>query len=511
MYTALVLDSLIRGDFEKYGPRGTNEHAFTSLGDPPPEFLTGALAESWEVTPDRIVFHLRQGVDWYAVGKEHVMESREFIADDIIWSLLGEGSIEGVHGPMMTEHGGFVDNFYAEDKYTLVVETSRFDANWPLQFGLNSVIYPHEMGAAGAADWNNLVGTGPFVFKEIVQGSQVTFERNPTFWGTATINGVEYPIPFVDELIYPAIADESVRVAALRTAKIDVYFNMKVKYEETLAQTNPELMKKLVFPPDTAFIALTVHREPFSIKEVRQAMQVALDLEAINKALFLKGEFYPGPLMPDLKAHTPLDELPAETRLLFDYNPGLARQMLADAGYPEGFKVTAITGDPETLSLTMASSYWEAIGVELEIKVFEGAVIESMMGSLIEEGVGDFDVVEYGYTNHSPPFSLMPWYQTSPVPNWENASLYNNPYFNELFMEALETVDPAERDDMFKELNLIAIDDMAYICLGGGYWLNYWWPWAKNFYGERSTSLHSGKYVTAAIWLDPDLKAEMGY
>ncbi|GAI02630.1 unnamed protein product, partial [marine sediment metagenome] len=68
--------NLMMGDLDKYGARGTGEYLFPETGGTPLRYYKGSLAESWDVTADRIIFHIRPGVLWAAYGKEHVMEVR---------------------------------------------------------------------------------------------------------------------------------------------------------------------------------------------------------------------------------------------------------------------------------------------------------------------------------------------------------------------------------------------------------------------------------------------------
>ncbi|KKK75435.1 hypothetical protein LCGC14_2873730, partial [marine sediment metagenome] len=91
----------------------------------------------------------------------------------------------------------------------------------------------------------------------------------------------------------------------------------------------------------------------------------------------------------------------------------------------------------------------------------------------------------------------------------ENAAMYDNPVFTELFNTALLTVDLVAQKAIMEELFIIALDDVPYIPIGLVKWKVYWWPWVKNYYGE-SESLGVLPPVQF-MWLDQDLKAEMGY
>jgi len=502
-----VVDYLLMGDFEKYGPRGTGEFDFptTSIQDIPDRFRKGALAESWEVTPNRIVFHLRHGVILAAYGTEYLMKPRELIAEDVVFNL--QRYWDTLTPWAWTKNGGFIKCIYAKDRYTVVTETTSYNFAWEWLFSAwASAIYAPESVEAGL-QWKNLVGTGPYMFKEYVSGSYYSFVKNPTYWGSATINDRVYDdVPFVDTLDYPIIQDMSTRIAALQTGKVDIAQDLPVMYESILARSNPELEKKENLSTYTELLSLRCDIPPFNNKEVRRAMMVALDLPAINKALFTKGEYYAFPMAPQTAIYTPLEELPASSRDLWEYNPEKAREMLADAGYPNGFKVTGIASDGTELELV--KSYWQAIGVELDIEIYDQVTLQSYISARKDS----WQVVPTNTMNLYPEGPVSK-YLTSRIPphDWWNTSSYSNKYIDDMYGKAIATVDLTERNAIWKELYLLMVDEVAYIPIGAPYVLTYWWPWVKNYYGEFGIGQNTPSPAWAAIWIDQELKAKMGH
>jgi len=480
-----VVDYLLMGDFEKYGPRGTGEFDFstTSIQDVPERFRKGALAESWEVTPNRIVFHLRHGVIFAAYGKECLMQPRELTAEDVVFNL--RRFWDTLTPWVWAENGGFIKRLYAKDRYTVVAETTHYDYSWEWLFsGWASAIYAPESVKAGL-EWKDLVGTGPFMFEEYVPGSYYSFVKNPTYWGTATINGKVYDdIPFVDRLVYPIIPDMSTRISALQTGKVDIAQDLPVTYESTLAKSNPELKKKEHPSSYTTLLSLRCDIPPFNNKEVRRAMMIALDLPAINKALFTKGEYYTFPMASQSDLYTPLEELPASSRELWEYNPEKARQMLADAGYPNGFKVTGIADDATLLELVQ--SYWKAIGVDLDIKIYDYVTLQSYITAREDW----WQVVPTTSMNLYPEGPVSKFLtQRMPPHDWWNTSSYSNKDLDDMYAKTMVTADSTERNAMWKE--------------------PYWQPWVKNYYGEFGIGQGTPSPAWAAIWIDQELKAKM--
>ena len=124
MYTSFVLDYLLCGDIDKFGPRGSNEFAFTSPLSVPEEFTKGGVIEDWEVTPNKIIFHIRPGVMWAAVGKEHVMESREFVAEDVVFSLMRFWTAPNMGWLEANEFPDWLIGMYAETSTPLLSNSS---------------------------------------------------------------------------------------------------------------------------------------------------------------------------------------------------------------------------------------------------------------------------------------------------------------------------------------------------------------------------------------------------
>jgi peptide/nickel transport system substrate-binding protein len=443
------------------------------------------------------------------MGKEHVMPTRELVADDVVQSLTRSWNARPI---AWTKDGGAVDSISADGKYDVVVEFSRFDGGWTVWCSGNpNAIYAPEVVEAGAGDWENLVGTGPFVFKEYVTGSHMTYARNPDYWGSpTTINGTEYEIPFVDEMIYPLIADMSTRISALRTGKYDIYYKMPIKYKETLAQSTPELQMLRYLTKNTKAIGLMCDREPFNNKELRRAMWMALDTEAIAKAVFLEAKTGPDifPVLPGFAGYIPYEELTPTARELFEYNPERAREIMAEQGYPEGvrLKVTALDAGGFSDIFAMAKAYWEAIGVDLEIKQLEWLSYANEL-----RDPESYQLRDSWGTNTMDIESTMGKHGSNwaaPL-DWNNA-LWTDPAMDKLCLE-VNTFDAAERDAIKAEAARIIVEEAVYIPICLPYEVTYWWPWVKNYYGEFETTYDASSNVEASIWIDHALKEEMGY
>ncbi|MBA7618820.1 hypothetical protein ES703_26152 [subsurface metagenome] len=502
-----VLERFRKADIEGFGVRGTGEYTFMYDKQSPLKYFRGALAESWEVTADKIIFHIRPGVYWAADLRAHVMESREYIADDFVFNVNRLLDPEAIQGTTLRRMD-LIESVTATDRYTVVIETKFFYSEWWwLLSGYDGAHIPPEVVEAGASDWGNTVGTGPFMVKEDTPGVGLSFVRNPNYWDTTTINGVEYEIPFVDEIIHPYIVDFSTVIAALRTGTLDVYWYVQLMDSEHLAETTPDLLSTPGTGGWTSIIALRTDRPPLDNVNVRRALMIGTDIVAVAMATHRAGPTYSWPIVEGIPGHVPLEELPPDVRELFVYDPVKARQMLADEGYPDGFTLEltdyAFIQHPREEIGGMVASLWER---DFNIKTVFNPVEDVLYAATMVDLPG-----HYGKGHQDCLVAIHLLYNALStegigIDNW---AWYSNPEFDELLAKAEVTVDDAEREAILEELFVMALRDVPYIPFGGAYWHAMWWPWLKNFYGEWDGIAWGTPYDT--LWIDQDLKAEMGY
>jgi len=492
------------GAFEKYGPRGTGEYAFQLHEYIPDKYVEGCLIESWEVNPDKVIWHVRSGIYWHG-NRPNVMAARELTAEDIAFDL--NYFRDAAPGKAFMEMTG---DIYAQDRYTVVIEVTDFNLGLMYIVGYEdrSLISPPETHEAGAGIWENQVGTGPFMLKEYVVGSHMTYVRNPDYWKTTTVDGKEYEIPFVDEMVYPIIPDVSTQIAALRTGTLDFHIQVPPAQWATLEKTAPDLLFDKVSSGIGNTTILKCSEPPFDSRVVRRAMMIGLDLKAFRD---LHGV---GPLEPnwfptfegDPTVHTEIKDMPAETAMLFDYNPELAKQMLAEAGYPDGFTVEYYVNSALQDVMDRAAlvkDMWARIGVEVEIKPVETVAYRKYQ---TEKSYNN--MINGGGEVANPLECLSRRGQTD---GYFNFSMWSNEHFDELIIGAQKEQDSAKRMRLLKEAAIIMLNEVNIIPTDPTPKAHYWWPWIKNYYGERAVADKDIAHILAYAWIDEDLKAEMGH
>jgi len=503
--TGQFYEQLVAGDLDRSVRKG-GKYPFTIDAFLPPGAQRGELAEKWELVqnPLSVVFTLRKGVLFPA--KPGVMPERELVAEDVVFSFNRLRSSPKT----VPTYFDFVDRVEARDKYTVVYHLKEYSAEWDyrLAWGFYSVVTPKEVVDAGANNWKNVNGTGPFMLTDFVQGNSNTYSKNPVYWDKETIAGQAYKIPFVDKMIYRTIKDEATMNAALRTAKVDMLESINARYVDEIKKSAPQLKwsKRLSFLG--TFVALRTDTKPFDDVRVRRALNMAINKQEIIAAQYAgQAELYAYPMHPDWSGYfDPLDKLPPAARELFEYNPAKAKKLLAEAGYPKGFsfKMQYCACSPDHTDMApLLVAYLEQVGVKAELQPMEYAAFLSAMTTR-KHAAGY--LLSSSHTN--PTTTIRKSFVTDQT--W-NPSMYSDPKVDAKMAEVYLTQDEEKRMEMLRELTADIVAQAPYIWLPTPYVFAAWWPWVKNYGGELNVgSLRPGP-IYARIWIDQEMKKKMGY
>jgi len=503
--TGQVYEQLFAADLSKSVKNG-GPHPFYADAWLPSDAIRGELAESWEWkdNPLRIEIKLRKGVMF--PEKPGVMAAREFVADDVIFSFNRLANSP----KKIATYFDHVDKVYAPDKNSVVFTFKEYNAEWDYRFGWGyySGIMPKEVADAGAGNWKNLNGTGPFVLSEVVQGNSNTYTKNPNYWDKDKIGGADYKLPFVDKVVFRTIKDEATYITALRTAKIDMLENIRWQNVDQLKKSAPQLQWSKWLGMSGQFLAMRVDTKPFDDIRVRRALNMAVNKKEIVAAYYNgHAELFSYPQHPDYKGYfEPLEAMPDSVKELFEYNPDKAKKLLAEAGHPNGFsfKVQVCACNPDHMDLLpLIGAYLEKIGVKIEIQPMEYAAFLSAMTSKTN-AAGYF--MNNGHTN--PTTTIRKSFIKGQV--W-NPSQYDDPAYEKKMAAVYAERDEGKRQAMLREMTREIVDKAPYIWLPTAHVFTAWWPWVKNYQGElRAGAVRPGP-IYARVWVDQDLKKKMGY
>ena len=503
--TGNFYEQLFAADLNK-GRQHGGKHPFYADAWLPSDAIRGELAEkwTWSENPLRLTVELRKGIMF--PEKPGVMASRELVAEDVAFSYN-----RLVNSPKkIPGYFDHMDKVEATGKYTVVFTFKQFHAEWDYRFGWGyySPIYPKEVADAGATNWKNLNGTGPFMLTDFVQGSSNTYSRNPNYWDKEKIGSEEYKLPFVDKVVYRTIKDEATYLTALRTAKLDLLETIRWSAADDLKKNAPQLKWSRWLSMSGTFLSMRVDTKPFDDIRVRRALNMAVDKKEIVSAYYGgNAELFAYPQHPDYIGYfEPLEAMPDSVKELFIYNPDKAKKLLAEAGYPKGFsfKVQVCSCNPDHMDLLpLVAAYLERVGVKLEIQPMEyAAFLSAMTTKTLAAGY----FMNNGHTN--PTTTIRKSFVTAQT--W-NPSQYADPAFDKKMDAAYQERDETKRKTMLKEMTIEILDKAPYIWLPTPYIYTAWWPWVKNYAGElRAGAVRPGP-IYARIWIDQEMKKKMGF
>jgi peptide/nickel transport system substrate-binding protein len=503
--TGLAYEQLFVADLTK-SKRNGGPYTFASDAWLPADGIRGELAEKWEMkqNPLRVEVQLRKGVMFPA--KPGVMESREFTADDVVFSY------DRINKSAKKIPGYFdhVEKVEATGKHSVTFFLKNYNSEWDYRFGWGyySAIIPKEVVAAGPSNWKNVTGTGPFQLADYVQGNSLVFTKNPVYWDSESIGGQKYKLPFVDKITYRFIKDEQTFITALRTAKLDLLEAVRWSHVEELKKSAPKIQWNRYLQNGGNFIALRMDTKPFDDIRVRRALNLAVDKQAIIKSYYGgNAELLAYPMHPTYTGYyEPLSQMPENVRELYTYNPAKAKQLLAEAGLANGFtfKVQTSSASVEGDLLQMVASYLGKIGVKMEIQVLDyGAFFSAMMTRTNAPG---YFMSPLGNTN--PTTAVRKSFVKGQV--W-NPSQFTDPVVEKMMVETYAEPDERVRQAKVRQMTRIILEKAPMIVLPSQYVYTGWWPWVKNYGGELRAGAERPAPIHARIWVDQQLKKNRGY
>jgi len=491
----------------------------------PSKYTRGQLAESWEFTdPGTHVVHLRKGIHWQNISPAN---GREFTADDVVFHynrLFGLGGGFTQPSPFRTGAGSKnLISVTAKDKYTVVFKLKITNPEFIME-NLHGVGQdpcfenPEAVRQWGdVSDWHHAIGTGPFILKDYVSNRSVTLIKNPDYWGYDE----RYPenkLPYVDAIKYLIIPDMSAALAAMCDGKIDIINGVSSAQAQAVQETNPEILQIPMPRPQALTIQPRNDKAPFNDIRVRKAMQMAIDLQAIAKDYYHGTlDSYPSTVTSrEMKGWGfPYDIWPQDLKDEYAYNPTLAKKLLDEAGYPNGFKTNVVADTEWDMKLLpIIQRYFFDVGIDMEIRPME----HNAMITYVEiDHKNELVWREYGPLGHNySPLQGIPRFHTEHLANknWLNVS---DPVIDSFYDKALVTTNEDELKQIMWDMNeRVARQHFAISLLQPrSYCLCQ--PWLKGYHGQIHSLWMSGggpsrlSLYGARLWIDQKLKKSGGH
>jgi peptide/nickel transport system substrate-binding protein len=409
------------------------------------------LAESWESTDAMTwTFHLRKNVKFH--------DGTDFNADAVVFNfnMWMDPNNEWRFGRTFeyydTEFGENLKivSVKAVDKNTfqLVLATPSAVVLYKLaetSFAIASPAAIQKYGDKYATPAGSAVGTGPFMFKEWIPNDHITLVKNPKWWGEG---------PKLDTLIFRSIPDNSARFAELQAGTVDQADLAQT--DMAAAEADPNIVKYVTPAASVGYIAFQQCIPPFDNEKVRWAVAMAINRQALVDTFYTKNDVVPTGFQPPAILGSNPNLAPIE------YNPEKAKQMLVDAGFPDGFTtdfwyIPVIRGYfPDSKAIA------EAIAVDLaKIGVTVNLKTEDWATYLADRLEGKFPMWMLGWgSDNGDPDNFIGYHFAHPVGQPKAEDCYDNDQLAQLLIDGAKEPDVAKREQIYQQAEQIVHDDM---------------------------------------------------
>ena len=503
--TGMLYEQLFVADLDQAAVRGGDQR-FVSEAYLSAETIRGEVAASWEwEDPLTLVIEVRRGMTF--PDKPGVMEARELDAHDVVFSFERQrDSPKAI--PTYFDH---IDRVVGQGRPHGRLRVRGVQRRVGLSLRLR-LLLGHRAAGTGRRRCQGLAERhrhGTLLAGAVHSRQLADLRPPPGLLGPDRDRRREVrDSRSSTSSTYRTIKDEATRLTALRTGKLDILENIRWLAVDHLKKTTPELRWSRWLSTGGTFMVMRVDQEPFGDRRVRRAMNLAVDQREIVD-LFFGGnaELFAYPQHPTFEGYyEPLEAMPPSVQELFEYKPDKARRLIAEAGYPDGFtfRMQVSVSDPMRLELApLLASYFERVGVTMEIEVVEYAAYLSMMTTRTH---GPGYLMGSGHVN--PTTTLRKNFVTGQT--W-NPSMWSDPELDRRVHEMFLTRDEADRQEIVKRITKEMLDEAPYLWLPVPYVYTAWWPWVKNYGGElRAGAVRPGP-IYARLWIDREMKREMGF
>lgn len=420
------------------------------------------LAESWdEVDETTWDFHLREGVKFHdgeeltaevvKVNFERLVDPdvgspRAFLLDqvesvEVVDDLTVRLNLEYAYAPLLSNLAhtgtGIMSPKIIEEDYAQMTTDNNNNGDGEVA----------EEGDPDAYINQHPAGTGPFKYVEWVPGEKVVLERNDDYWGdTAKLDTVEFKV----------VSEQSSRIAELETGGSDVADGIgpnNISRVEGMADAS------VLQEPSVSldYVGINVEAEPFDDVKVRQAVSMAINKEEIIDGVYDNvGIPAIGPLAPNVFGYD-------ESVSGIEYDVDRAKELLAEAGYEDGFSTTIWTNDSEQRMDTAIAIQSQLAELDIDVQIEElewGAYLERTAN-----GEHDMFILGWSTVTSDADYGMYPLFHSSQHGDPGNRSFLSDDKVDELLQSAREETDPDKRQELYSEAQelLVELAPMLYV------------------------------------------------
>ncbi|WP_432360815.1 ABC transporter substrate-binding protein [Sporosarcina sp. UB5] len=411
------------------------------------------LAKEWG-TDDGLTytFTLQEGVKFH--------DGTDFNADAVVknFERWANGDADkfpyynSMFGGFKGDEGHVIESVNADGDYTVIIKLKRQQAPFLKNIAMSmfAIASPTAFEKGDDQFERNPVGTGPFKFVEWKSNDSITIEKFDKYW--------QEGLPKLEKIIFRSIPDNSARLNALIAGEIDLADGINPSDGEKI-ESNAKL--QLIERPsmNVGYLGLTVTRPPFDKKEVRQAMNHAIDKKTIIESFFEgRANAAKNPMPPSISGYNN-DIEP------YEYNPEKAKELLAKAGYPNGFEMELwampvprpYMPDGAKVAEVIQSNLAD-IGIKAKIVSYEWPTY------LDKASKGEADAFMLGWTgdNGDADNFLYVLLDEDNIGS-NNYTYFKNDEMHDLFIEAQTEVDENKRIELYKKAQEIIHEEAPWV------------------------------------------------
>lgn len=398
--------------------------------------LGPGLATEWEQTdPKTWTFTIREGVTFHN-GEELTAETVAYSINRLIDPDTGSPIVELVN----------VDKAVADDATTVRFEMKNPDPVLPAKVSLfGGVVVPEKLIEEEGADAfaEHPVGTGPYRFVSRTQAQEIVLEANPDYWGE---------VPQVKDLTFKIMPDPSGSLAALQAGQVDIVTGLSADAAAQL-ESNSEATVHSTPGIRTYSVNMdTISDGPLADVKVRQALNHAVDVPTIIDTVEGGTAEQVATLIPtSVFGHDPAVEP-------YDHDPEKAKELLAEAGYEDGFSTTLSASNVDSALAQAVAGQLAEVGVKAKVRQLDAQTAKEEMITLNENHDGGlFLGANSGWTLDSVSFLQ------SYVKSDRRSSRWNNEEANELVIKGETETDPEVRKQVFSRMQELLKEEAPFI------------------------------------------------
>jgi ABC-type transport system substrate-binding protein len=425
-------------------------------------------------------FHIRKGVKFAPpVDREVVAKDFKYSFERMMVEPLAPATFfyTGVVGAQDFIDGKAKDisGYKVVDDYTIQITLEKPDGAFLMAMAMpfTSVMPKEWVVKVGKQIKRKPLGTGPFVIDAWTPGQSIDASKNPNYWESGK--------PYLDAIHFDLSTNPSTALLRLERGELDVLGDGIPSADYQRTKVDPTWSKYMYDAPEIAtyYVFMNVKEKPFTDVKVRQAVNYAIDTARLQKLLAGQAKAL-NQILPDgMPGHIP-------DKQYYAYDPAKAKQLLTEAGFPNGFKVTFYSHNVEPFPrLAQAlQNDLSAVGIDASIKLIDKATYwDFVERSASHAGIGLVD----WYQDFPDPSDFIGPLFTHPSEGGANSSFYTNAEVEKLYASSNSELDPAKRIAMFQQMQDIIMGDAPAAILYQPVW--------NGMYGKNT-----GGYYYHPVW-----------